>query len=108
MFARGGSILAGTVRAKTVPAFTYSKASNMFRLSGRAAVSGKASRQKRRRVQKVPLVAEELEARVVPTLMGQPLFPADYPWNQDISNAPVAANSAAVIAHIGSAIRIHP
>jgi hypothetical protein len=35
-------------------------------------------------------VLEELEYRVVPTLLGQQLFPADNPWNQNISNAPVA------------------
>jgi hypothetical protein len=52
--------------------------------------------------------AEELEHRIVPTLLGKQLFPADYPWNQNISNAPVAANSAAIIAHIGSNIGIHP
>src|SRR5437016_192493 len=51
---------------------------------------------------------EDLEGRIVPTLLGQQLFPADYPWNQKISNAPVAANSAAVIANIGSSIHIHP
>jgi hypothetical protein len=51
---------------------------------------------------------EELEDRVVPTLLGQQLFPADYPWNQNIANAPVAANSANVIAHIGGSIGIHP
>ncbi len=54
------------------------------------------------------LHVEELEDRVVPTLLGQQLFPADSPWNQNIANAPVAANSAAVIAHIGSNIGIHP
>ena len=42
------------------------------------------------------------------SLRGQQLFPADYPWNQNISNAPVAANSAAVIANIGASIKIHP
>jgi hypothetical protein len=51
---------------------------------------------------------EALEDRLVPTLLGQQLFPSDYPWNQNISNAPVAANSAAVIAHIGGTIGIHP
>jgi hypothetical protein len=51
---------------------------------------------------------EELEGRVVPTLLGQQLFPSDYPWNQDISNAPVASNSAAIIAHIGTSINVHP
>jgi hypothetical protein len=51
---------------------------------------------------------EELENRVVPSLLGQQLFPTDYPWNQNIANAPVAANSAAIISHIGSSIGIHP
>lgn len=41
-------------------------------------------------------------------LLGQQLFPADYPWNQNISNAPVATNSAAIIAHIGNSVHIHP
>lgn len=41
-------------------------------------------------------------------LLGQQLYPSDYPWNQNISNAPVAANSAAIIAHIGNTIHIHP
>jgi hypothetical protein len=39
----------------------------------------------------------ELEDRTVPALLGNQLFPADNPWNQKISAAPVAANSAAVI-----------
>jgi hypothetical protein len=50
----------------------------------------------------------ELEDRVVPTLLGQQLFPSDNPWNQNISNAPVASNSAAIISHIGSSIHLHP
>ncbi len=63
-----------------------------------------------RRQQQRPamLQFEELEERVVPTLLGQQLFPADYPWNQNIANAPVAANSAAIIAHIGGSIGVHP
>src|SRR4051812_35262272 len=59
-------------------------------------------------VRRTALGMEELEGRIVPTLLGQQLFPADYPWNQNISSAPVAANSAAVISHIGSTIKIHP
>jgi autotransporter passenger strand-loop-strand repeat protein len=51
---------------------------------------------------------EALEDRLVPTLLGQQLFPADNPWNQDISNAPVAANSAQIIAHIGASTRLTP
>src|SRR5262245_14903037 len=50
----------------------------------------------------------ELEDRLVPTLMGQQLFPLDNPWNQNIASAPLAANSAAIIAHIGSSIHLHP
>ena len=41
-------------------------------------------------------------------LLGQQLYPAAYPWNQNIANAPVATNSAAVISHIGGSIHIHP
>jgi hypothetical protein len=58
-----------------------------------------------------PLVLEELESRVVPTLLGQQLFPADNPWNQPITNAPVAANSAAVLQNLTTAFgdgRLHP
>ena len=36
---------------------------------------------------------QELEDRIVPTLLGQHLFPADNAWNQNISNAPVDPNS---------------
>ncbi len=51
---------------------------------------------------------EELEPRVVPTLLGQQLFPSDNSWNQNIASAPVAGNSAAIISHIGTSIKIHP
>src|SRR5579863_1364251 len=54
--------------------------------------------------------AEVVEARQLlsSTLLGQQIFPLDNAWNQNISNAPVAANSAAVIAHIGASITLHP
>jgi hypothetical protein len=61
-----------------------------------------------RRRERLPLRLEDLEGRVLPTLLGTQLFPSDYPWNQNISNAPVAANSPAIISHIGSNIGIHP
>jgi len=54
------------------------------------------------------LAIEELEDRAMLTMLGQQLFPADYPWNQNIANAPVAANSAAIITHIGNSIGVHP
>ncbi len=57
------------------------------------------------------LSLELLEDRTVPTLLGQDLFPADNPWNQKISDAPVAANSDAVMANITSVYgngRLHP
>jgi hypothetical protein len=56
---------------------------------------------------------EELENRVVPTLLGQNLFPANNPWNQVITNAPVAGASTGIInnviaLHKGSNNPIHP
>jgi hypothetical protein len=47
----------------------------------------------------------------VPTLLGNQLFPADNPWNERITNAPVAANSTAIINNITSLYgngRLHP
>lgn len=41
-------------------------------------------------------------------LLGQNLFPANSPWNQNISNAPVATNSASIIAAIGGSVKVHP
>ena len=40
---------------------------------------------------------EQLEDRTLLTLLGQSLFPADNPWNQNISQAPVASNSTAIM-----------
>src|SRR5271169_4243348 len=42
------------------------------------------------------------------SLLGQQLFPQQYPWNQNVSQAPVATNSAAFIASIGGGTRVHP
>ncbi len=46
------------------------------------------------------------------SLLGSQLYPPDYPWNQIITNAPVAPNSAAIITSItnslGKSIHIHP
>src|SRR6185436_3743970 len=39
---------------------------------------------------------------------GRALFPSSNWWNQDISNAPVDANSAAFITFIGSGRTLHP
>jgi hypothetical protein len=41
----------------------------------------------------VPLTVDELERRIVPALLGEQLFPADYPTNNSIANAPVSASS---------------
>src|SRR5437867_5663318 len=48
-----------------------------------------------RRSSRLSLV--ELEVRDVPTFYGNQLFPLDNPWNQPIADAPVSANSAAII-----------
>src|SRR5579871_2096967 len=50
---------------------------------------------------------ELLESRVVPTLLGNPLFPADNPWNQRITDAPVAANSDTLVQSIGLTKSVH-
>ncbi|MGO9601765.1 MAG: IPT/TIG domain-containing protein, partial [Isosphaeraceae bacterium] len=50
---------------------------------------------------------DPLETRQLLTLLGQQLFPSDNPWNQNISAAPVAANSTAIINHIGNGA-FHP
>jgi hypothetical protein len=54
------------------------------------------------------LAVEGLEDRRLLTLLGQQIYPADNPWNQNIANAPVAANSAAIITKIGTSVRLHP
>jgi len=57
------------------------------------------------------LRVEQLEGRALLTLLGQSLFPADNPWNQRIDQAPVAANSAAIMSSIIDAYgngRLHP
>jgi FG-GAP-like repeat/IPT/TIG domain len=54
---------------------------------------------------------EHLEDRTVPALLGNQVFPADNPWNQRITAAPVAANSAAIINNIVTLYgdgRLHP
>src|SRR5437764_1816326 len=56
---------------------------------------------------------QRLEARTLPSFYGNSLFPADNPWNQKITTAPVAANSAAIIQHIvahsgGAGPAFHP
>jgi hypothetical protein len=54
---------------------------------------------------------EVLEERRLLTLLGQQLFPLDNAWNQQITNAPVAANSPAIINNITTLYsdgRFHP
>ncbi len=45
---------------------------------------------------------------VTAALLGQQLYPTNYAWNQIITNAPVATNSATFITRIGGSIAIHP
>jgi hypothetical protein len=62
------------------------------------------SRPRRPRSGRQRLYLETLEERSLLSTF----FPADNPWNQDISNAPVAANSAALVASIGPSRQLHP
>jgi hypothetical protein len=66
---------------------------------------------------RVKRVAETLRAAVYasdesgaqsPSLNGRQLFPADDPWNTDISKEPVDPNSEALIASIGANKSLHP
>ncbi len=60
---------------------------------------------------RLALRLEELEDRTAPALLGNALFPADNPWNQKITAAPVAANSAAILNNLVSRYgdgRLHP
>ncbi|HWY74870.1 MAG TPA: hypothetical protein VN281_04600, partial [Verrucomicrobiae bacterium] len=41
-------------------------------------------------------------------LLGRNLFPSNNPWNQDISSAPLATNSASIISNIVGSTHIHP
>jgi hypothetical protein len=70
--------------------------------------SSSAAEIPRRPLRRRTLSVECLEDRRLLTLLGSQLFPADNPWNQNIASAPVAANSAAIISHIGSSIHLHP
>jgi hypothetical protein len=54
------------------------------------------------------LQLEALEDRRVPTLLGNQLFPADNPWNERITNAPVATNSSTLVNSIGISKPFHP
>lgn len=60
------------------------------------------------RMQTLPLHLEALETRALLTLLGNPLFPADNPWNQRIDGAPVASNSATLVASIGLSAGLRP
>jgi hypothetical protein len=72
-------------------------------------ITGQPSRRAGRGpVRRASLDLEEMEGRVVPTLLGQQLFPPDNAWNQDVSKAPVDPNSAAMIALIGTSTRVTP
>jgi hypothetical protein len=46
--------------------------------------------------------------RTAPTIAGCAVFPADNPWNRDVSGDPVDARSDAYIARIGAGTFLHP
>src|SRR5262245_59884926 len=79
------------------------KAAAHARAMARAFRSTRPTYARQRRL----LFLEELERRETPTLMGNALFPADNPWNQKITNAPVAGNSATLVNSIGLSTTMH-
>jgi len=56
----------------------------------------------------IPKAPAPSSVPIAATLAGCPMFPADNPWNQDVSALPLAANSAAYIASIGASKGLHP
>lgn len=55
----------------------------------------------------LPFIARPNAIPAGPTLSGCSVFPADNPWNRDISNDPVDPNSANYIASIGATTNLH-
>ncbi len=55
----------------------------------------------------LPLIVGGSALAGSPTLAGCAMFPADNPWNRDISNDPVDPNSANYIASIGASVNLH-
>jgi hypothetical protein len=47
-------------------------------------------------------------SRPLPSAPGCPIFPRDNAWNVRVDSLPVARNSAAIVASIGSRARLHP
>src|SRR5262249_3335426 len=65
----------------------------------------------RARRRRIHVNVDQLEHRLLLTLLGQQLFPSDNPWNQNIASAPVATNSTAIMNNIISLYgdkRFHP
>ncbi len=104
LLARFGGTLVRDARAgrSSVREFISERVNTMFVVSGWLEAKRKILRKQGPR----PAV-EELEARDVPTIVGAQLFPSDNPWNQNIANAPVAANSSAIMSLIGN-VSVHP
>jgi hypothetical protein len=70
-------------------------------------------RQFKRRMRRLAALVAGAAAGVAVTpamgqLLGRNLFPTNNPWNQDISSAPVATNSASIISTIVGTTKIHP
>lgn len=83
----------------------------MFHVTRRHPQHARHNKNTRKAKRTISLILEALEDRTVPTLVGNQLFPADNPWNQKITTAPLASNSAAIInnitTHYGNG-RLHP
>ncbi len=68
-------------------------------------------RRPEKAIRRTNLHLEPLEPREVPALLGNQLFPSDNAWNQPVSAAPVAANSASVLNNLVGLYgdgRLHP
>ncbi len=72
---------------------------------------GYAVRPQGRTIERRPMLrvpVQPIPPGIGASLHGRRVFPADNPWNQDISGAPVDPNSDAIIASIGADKSLHP
>ncbi len=83
-------------------------AAGVLAFSGGLVLTAAADKPASRPTVTRPAVAKPPDLGVGASLNGNRLFPADNPWNQDISKEPVDPNSDRIIASIGVGRPLHP
>ena len=84
---------------------------NSSALTHKSAVDSRVSTQRmvqRFRIFLALLLVVGLPVAAAPIIDGCQVFPSDNVWNVRIDNAPVAANSAALVSSLGASAHVHP